>query len=285
MSEKAKCKSSDIYGKYIASYSKIMEKQYDHEGKLKDFSELGEQLNLEQSMIELYESSLVELFYWDFCSLNTYEYHYTTRSKDFKIKYLDSIELDFVDHELHSINKRFFVLDEMNNPVDRSTLTKDERLHLVIDEEHYPFNLALINHELAKNIFISQRKKIKFLENKKEELLRSAKELSVISDEILEDYSKTSNPDKIVFLKELGVLDFLQNKMNQEMVGFSVNKLAQVISSFTGINQGTAQSYLNPMFSNKVNDKNDPYRADRREKVGKVIQNIHEMGFSSKKST
>ena len=46
------------------------------------------------------------------------------------------------------------------------------------------------------------------------------------------DYCGSSIAVRIVILNEMGILEFLQNKMLKESVGFSANKLAEVISSF-----------------------------------------------------
>lgn len=88
------------------------------------------------------------------------------------------------------------------------------------------------------------------------------------------DYSNNLNAEKIVFLAELGILDYLQKKMNDKLHGCSINKLAEVVSTFTGVPQTTVQSYLNPMFSKGVDQSNNPATFRNLEKVRNKLKNI-----------
>lgn len=79
----------------------------------------------------------------------------------------------------------------------------------------------------------------------------------------------TSNKsEKIVYLEQLGVLDFLKGK---EPFNTSTNALAQAVSHFTGIKPGTVQSYLNPMNNSDLNQKNNPLTNKRLEKIKKEL--------------
>lgn len=99
--------------------------------------------------------------------------------------------------------------------------------------------------------------------------------------EIFLDYSDNSQAERIVFLHELGILEYLQHKMNKELHGFSANKLAEIISTFTGIEQSTAQPYLNPIFTKDAIQKNNPLTKINLEKVKNKLKNI---GFNTSKS-
>ena len=92
--------------------------------------------------------------------------------------------------------------------------------------------------------------------------------------EIFMDYSNNSKAERVVFLHELGILEFLQDKMIKESHGFSANKLAEIISSFTDMSQVTAQSYLNPIFANGVKQDNNPLTDKNLEKVKTKLKNI-----------
>lgn len=85
--------------------------------------------------------------------------------------------------------------------------------------------------------------------------------------EILLDNADNSDAEKIVFLYELGVLDYLQNKMKYESNGFSANKIAELVSTFSGIKARTAQSYINPIFSKDANQVKSPLTSKNIEKV------------------
>ncbi len=102
------------------------------------------------------------------------------------------------------------------------------------------------------------------------------------TDEIYLDYSSNLGTEKIVFLHELGVLEYLQNKMIEELHGFSANKLAEILSTFTGIEQTTAQSYLSPMFNKDNVQRNNPLSENSLVKVRNKLKNI---GFNTSKTT
>ena len=99
--------------------------------------------------------------------------------------------------------------------------------------------------------------------------------------EIYLDYSKNNRSDKIVFLHELGILDYLQDKMSKELHGFSANKLAEIISTFTDIQQATAQPMLNPMFTKDVAQKNNPLTEKNLINIKEKLMNI---GFNKTKT-
>lgn len=96
--------------------------------------------------------------------------------------------------------------------------------------------------------------------------------------EIFLDYSNNSKAERIVFLKELGILDFLRDKMNEDIHCLASNKLAEIVSTFTDIPQSTAQSYLNPIYSQKVDQSKNPITEKSLMKVKQKLKNI---GFKS----
>ncbi len=93
------------------------------------------------------------------------------------------------------------------------------------------------------------------------------------------DYSDNSMAERIVFMRELGILDFLSSKMQKEFHNFSANKLAEIVSTFSGISQNTAQSYLNPIFSKNADQQKNPLTTKNLKKVRGKLLNI---GFDIK---
>ncbi len=91
------------------------------------------------------------------------------------------------------------------------------------------------------------------------------------------DLSNTNAKEKIIYLHELGVLDFLRDK--QPFIS-SINKLASVLSAITGEKSGTLQSYLNPMYSKDVSDKNNPL--NNKKKVDVIVSQLIKIGFTPK---
>jgi len=113
-----------------------------------------------------------------------------------------------------------------------------------------------------------------YAEEGKQLCLTSGYNEQLETTEIILDYSNNSNAEKIVFLAELGILDYLQKKLINKLHGCSVNKLAEVVSTFTGVPQSTVQSCLNPMFSKGADQSNNPATPRNIEKVKNKLKNI-----------
>lgn len=92
------------------------------------------------------------------------------------------------------------------------------------------------------------------------------------------DLSDTTATEKIIYLQKLGVIEFLRDK---EPFRASVNLLATVLSSVTGEKSMTLQSYLNPMFSSGIAQKNNPLT--KTDTVAKVDSQLIKIGFNHNK--
>ncbi len=75
---------------------------------------------------------------------------------------------------------------------------------------------------------------------------------------------------RIVYLQELGILDFLREKYKIQ----DINKLASIISSFSGIESTTVQPCINPMINEGNNQKNNPCTPTNTQKVRDKLINI-----------
>jgi hypothetical protein len=115
-----------------------------------------------------------------------------------------------------------------------------------------------------------------YSEGKKLELLLfKRKEISSNNYEKLDiDFSDSKGTEKIIMLHKLGVLDFLRTK---EPFNLSINSLATALSGITGIDTKTIQSYINPIYSNSTNQKNNPLNSIKT--VDKVEQKLISIGF------
>ncbi len=91
------------------------------------------------------------------------------------------------------------------------------------------------------------------------------------------DLSKTKATEKIIYLKELGVLDFLRTK--QPFIS-SINSLATILSAITGEQNTTLQPYLNAIYGNGVDTTKDPYSSTKT--VTKVKSLLGQVGFTLK---
>jgi hypothetical protein len=85
------------------------------------------------------------------------------------------------------------------------------------------------------------------------------------------DLSDTSAVEKIIYLNELGIIDFLRAK--PEFKG-SVNLMATFLSSVTGVKPTTLQTSINKLINNDTDDKNHPYRTQKTvEKIKQTFIN------------
>jgi len=103
--------------------------------------------------------------------------------------------------------------------------------------------------------------------------------LKVESPEI--DLSDSSHTEKIIYLHELGIIDFLRTK---QPFNTSINSLATVLSAITGVKPETKhiQSMLNPIISKEAGQKNNPLNSKKT--VSKVQNQLINIGFNLNKT-
>lgn len=89
------------------------------------------------------------------------------------------------------------------------------------------------------------------------------------------DLSNTKATQKIIYHKELGILDYLQKK---EPFSLSTNSLATVLSAITGEKPETLQSYLNPIINPNSGQKNNPLNNNKN--VKSIRQTLTNLGFN-----
>ncbi len=97
---------------------------------------------------------------------------------------------------------------------------------------------------------------------------------TVIEQEPALDLSDTSLAEKIIYLKLLGVYDFLASKKPFNM---SKNALATVISAITSEKATSIQSAINPIDNPSTSQKNNPLQNDK--KVLAIKLKLDDLGF------
>lgn len=107
-------------------------------------------------------------------------------------------------------------------------------------------------------------------------LAEKQKEKSVESPPL--DLSNTKATEKIVYLKELGIIDHLRK---QEPFKHSINKLATVLSAITDERATTLQPTLNSMLSDTNTPEKNPYNSKRT--APKVKAMLTELGYLNDK--
>ena len=159
----------------------------------------------------------------------------------------------------------------------------------LLEEGVLVFKNNYIERNSKKNISTSLYKRISFLQEKAKiegyvlTILPGdnfdLKPMKSYSEDIEPiDLSDSSNLQKVIYLNELGVLDFLRKN---NCFSSSVNNLAQVLSSFTGTKTRTLQSCLNPMFNKHVKQDNNPYFKEKNSLI--VKKNLNDLGFDKPK--
>jgi hypothetical protein len=212
-----------------------------------------------------------------------YQEKYNSSLDKYFLEYKEIEEIDFIIDEIKKYNVCLILV---NFPIDKifNTFWRVEYginlKSFTISQETYDFIFADENDEYYYKIYndivetlrtsgtkIDIEKKIKqarlmfvkiisFLETKKKELEIQTPQ-TIIEPESL-DLSKTSAVEKIIYLNELGIIDFLRAK--PEFMG-STNLMATILSAITDEKATTLQTSLNRLINNDTDDKNHPYKA------------------------
>ena len=153
----------------------------------------------------------------------------------------------WIDHSI------IMPLKNIKDPIERINFILERKMEFVANNRNseVPMVVQVIDTLIDKERFAMQ---VNIANQKNNE---KSNQTNIESEELL-DFAKNSVAERIVIMKELGILDYLENKMIQESVVFSANKLAGLLSSFTNVSQKTLQSYLNPIISKGVSDRNNP---------------------------
>jgi hypothetical protein len=159
-------------------------------------------------------------------------------------------------------------LKGINDASERINFILDRKMDFVANNrnEEATMVVQMLDSLIEKEKFAIQINISSKREDKQSDKIRQEPEVTI-------DYSNNSDAEKIIFLHELGILEYLRNR---QPFNTSINKLAEVISAFTGINQTTAQSYLNPMFSKGVDKSKSPLSAKN---LKSVTEKLMKMGY------
>jgi hypothetical protein len=259
--------------------------------KLDDFSNLEHSEKVSELFLTLYRNSLKENYYWQFCPFKVFQSNFEIEFANFKRDQIDEPDFVFYQKMIQQVfdntgkkNRRLSFPKATNIFFDSlSTQEYDEEYYFTFFEDgiFFPTNIllnALLDSEIIKNIEFTQQKKIDFIISKyyETDILTALESKKTEQPEIFLDYSDNTAAEKIVFLHELGILEFL---MKKEPFNTSTNKLAEVVTAFTGIGLTTTQPYLNPIYSKQVDQKNNPLT---EKNIKTVTEKLIKMGFIRK---
>jgi len=211
-----------------------------------------------------------------------------TSGKDYKyLKHFQNIYNNYLKEQMKILEDSFSE-DDIKAEIKKRDLEGKPELKIgaissiITNDEEKRKEKLKIKYEDRDNVeglmfpeeFISLKKVKPLLEEiialqKKEESNQITPHLNLI------DLSDSSGTEKIIMLEKLGVLAFLKK---QEPFKGSTNKLAIVVSGFTGIKSKTVQSYINPIFSNEADQKNNPLISEKT--VNKVKIKLSNLGYN-----
>lgn len=196
---------------------------------------------------ELFISSKLENYYWEFSSFSIYEAHYSKRLENY-LKENDNEEFS----ESNFINK------EIN-------------LFITLEEKWY---LNLFEKDTLSQIQKAIKKKKRYLNGKLDSL-----DLEILDNTDFNDLGKISAKEKMIYLYKLGVIDFLLEK---QPFRSTANPLAAILSSILKEKQTTIQPIISAIVNGNLANKNHPLFTESTEK--KINQQLINIGFNPKET-
>lgn len=202
--------------------------------------------------------------YYFGCPFLVYKLTYNKREQEFLNSFDDVVPYDFIRHELDEgvlSYDRKYLEPTIKYNIEASLRKRIEFLEKKASEEGY--SLKIIDDEnaiLVKNVTPEQ---LNHLEN-------------IIDEEIDEgsDLTKLKIPKRILFLDELGILDFL---MKKPTFNNNSNKLARVLSPILGKRIDSIYTYTHPIHNPESNQERNP--RNNSDNVDFVKQELNNIGY------
>ena len=204
-----------------------------------------------------YEDSYIYFFG---CSMESYKFTFFRRKKEFMESFADYDDYDFLMYEF---NQGIFSFNR--NYMDPKMLLKIEaslrKRYLFLKEkaEELGYNVELLNDNSVKLIH----------ENKKSDTINF--------EEVHEDIGGIKNhsaPVKVLFLNELGIINFLAKKTSFII---NTNALCKALGHAVGERQDTLYRVINPLLKNDEDDTRHPFNNDNN--VEYVKNTLNDIGF------
>jgi hypothetical protein len=170
----------------------------------------------------------------------------------------DKREIDYLNFEI----ERAEIYISKNNDIkklEKKTIESFyERNNL--NEDDFPYNDALLNVEIQ-GVINGVRRNLYYFKRSIELCTKKLKLERLLQKEEEIDYCDEKDIDKVRFLIEMGVVDYLSENHFEH----SVSSLATALTSVTGIKHSTLKGYLNAYLStpgNKQNPMNDSKKVE-----------------------
>lgn len=201
------------------------------------------------------------------CTLKEYIYVYPRLLKEYQKLGEDCSEMYFIEEQI----EQHVLHIEIEKETQTKILDKGYKLEYGTFED---YNVMVRSFDVR---VTSLKAIIEFLHVKKSELETQIPETVSESEPL--DLSDTSAVEKIIFLNELGIIDYLKSK--PEFMG-STNLMATFLSAITDEKATTLQTSINKLLNNDTADKNHPYKS--KGTANKVRQTLIDKNIKPKTS-
>ncbi len=227
---------------------------------------------IKRDFIRLLEMVSFKLF-------ETYERVFIYKTEKKERVYLNSISIKWIDlkqYLLHlegiSTSIKYISQEDIGkaNKIKKLFVYHLERFLAWLKHNHIIISKSPLNTRFQE-ILQSYKDSIDIKEAALEAELSKISERPIMENHV--DLSDTSTSEKIIYLHELGIIDFLRSQFEY---GTSNNNLASIISSFTGSKPRTIQSYINPINNKSVDQKKSPLSNSK--KVEEIRLKLIELG-------
>jgi hypothetical protein len=223
----------------------------------------GEDFDIENWWLELRKQPVYDMFeeeydsyveneiYFFGCPFKLYKKLHSQRLKEHLKQHEDNSIITFIESEFNEgvfqFNRSSYYMNpKILNNIQASLIKRYEFLANLANENNY-------------DVILNESGKVN---------LTRRNSIPVFSQEdFIEDLSGSFTiKERIIAMHLLGVLKFLYDKPELK----NPNKVASAVRAFTGLKQETVQSYINPVFSNDVDDvKSALYVSEEAIKKGK----------------
>ena len=189
-------------------------------------------------------------------TFNNFKSSYYSGLIEFLKEFEDNTELYYIKESEAFNNKLIFEISDFLKNIKENNEDKEDLL------------------QLCRNRLNTIGRTKEFLEQRKQELETESKENKTIKNVQDIDLSNSNAVEKIIYLNELGIIDFLRTKTK---AGISNTALASVLSGITGIKTETIKPSLNRLSNNDTIDNKHPYYTTKT--VEKIKTFIIKLGF------
>lgn len=215
--------------------------------------------------------------------INQYIYEqqrYDENLTKFLTENINKNEVDFLNFEINKTEEKIYYYENITVEQIKDELRIQFRIKLSLPDSTPELIENFLNHEVLrfKGAIPSKTNYLKKCLTDFNIRLNRFNGITQKEKESILDLSDSKGTEKIIMLKQLGVLDFLNSK---EPFNTSINSLASAISGITGEKQTSVYPMINPILNPTNKQKNNPLNTKKT--VNKVNQKLISIGFNPSK--